>query len=1033
MPRSRQSGAALAARAGSCSPGAPRAGVALSLLASCLLVGSSEAQLSQAPTWVRSAPDTQALSVSTFGTGAGVNAFVCRYADPATGRWSVGGRPFFDSAGCSVVLSDGTATGSTAISIATTVPADGLARSPLHAWLAGSAILPPGTAYVYANATAPPAAPRLSAVCRASHPTAATGPFAGEVTANGLECAFGFGSAVASNTVFDVLVAMSPNATAADWATPGLSPLVASPSNTASTSLTPSITPSVSPSPTPSPAGAPPGQVMLLNLTLAGSSAVFTAMQAGLESNRLDQIFACVAEIYSNVTGALTARIAGKMDARQGTPPYIWNFCAVALNERETNIGGTTAGGGLTGGSFNVFTVIRASPWLLWCLPGAAANLAPYGATEVTIAGPNTPEGLPVRPCRAWRISPTDTAGPHAGTVGYALGAGPSNPVLTCNFGWGGGVVHATAYDVLWLLPSTLNAVQAAGAATTCAVNGVPSPSQSPSPTNSPPPPSPSTSPAARGVATWINVTVGAGVGWSPTNFVTAGAESDGAQLRVCRASFPSVANNGTTVDTVGGKWIIGWNFCNVLLGEAESNDASFEVLLRSPFMAWVSPGSGPVGVVNVSAGTVAVAGGGPPLSAVVCRAWHPSGTGPHPGYYTPGAPQCVYSWGGGIIRAAPFEILVHLPAPYTVADYNSTGPPRPTALPSPSASPLPAGTIAWVAPPADRSQATGGFLAGVVPDAGGNLSVCRGVIVTGAPVYPLAGDMAAGFWTAAAPDACAVPALASGFLARSFEILRPAPNFGWVDSSVPLGGPGLPLGSVAVVAGVSNDGTVATVCRARHPITGAGPFGGYTDSVAYDGVGDGQGLLCFFYSGAPPSTATREIAESVEFDILYVLAPASATPTATATASPRTRTATASATATASFNASKAGPGLGSGAAAGGGGAAPGLSPAAAGGVAGGVLALLAAAGFFARGRRRSGRAALTAATDGGPVPGIRGGKDAGEFAPAPIQRRPSKMGVRGSGPTPLVVAPPAANPFGAGASLAPRLVFSPTQHKQL
>ena len=927
---------------------------------SAILLASSLGPALSTPAWLGS---VTALSPVVYASGG--DQTVCRVSsaaahdagfDFAVPGFALGGRPNpMTGAGCSVT-DNGFASGSDAMSLLE--PSETLQASPFFVWykLSTAGAIPVlATAY---SATPVSSAPGDRAVCRAEHPTAG-GVYAGSILTTGLSgwttCDFGFGvDFVASSVSVEVLFELPLNAPPSAWTDAGAVPVLptpsGTPSNTPSHSPTPSVTPSSSPSSTPP----PPGAVTFvrvnasLGLSFQGAqSQIFLGLEAGWDTDGVSQIFTCVGRTNASDRSQV---IAGKISARQdaGNPvPYVWNYCSVPLGKVETNA--------------PTFDVIRDSDSLIWCNASSMDNaffqqknirpaqlgLAPPGAVVGLAAGE------PVTPCRASDI--TTGRGVHAGTIVK------NNSVLVCAFGYGGGVQLNPDYDMLFLLPP-LSPADMATAKSPSNCDLVPDASATPTPSITPSrsvtpttsvTPSVSPSPMVRGPPMWVSLqaAIGLGVVTPPPvagglyvvngrGFLAAGKEDDGKIIYPCRARAPSISRPGTN-DTLIGKWIVSWSFCDVPYnGTLALNDADFELILFSPFISWSAPGSAPTGPGSLFF-TPADVGG---AQSAVCRAYFvpPSSTpkGPHSGYVSPAG--CVFSYGGGTKVINPYEIAFTLPDPLSVDSWNASALPVPSLTPSRTPG-LPSSTATAIGPSIKAAKwvlpnlhypdnSVDAVQAGVDSDTGLPVSVCRGSL-SGNPAGTPTGEVVSGAWIRGHADwGCELAIGGTGEWTLYYELLRPSTYLRWVDSAVPLGTLERPAGSFAVTAGVY-DGRANYVCRAKHPVVKDGPFVGFT-----------EGPVCHFMYGPED----RVIVDATVFEVLYLTVDPSATPSATASRSiGSTVSPTPSRSVGSSFSASpSAGLGIGGGpaaaAAAPNSGAATG---AVVGGIVGGVLAGVAIA----------------------------------------------------------------------------------------
>jgi hypothetical protein len=142
-------------------------------------------------------------------------------------------------------------------------------------------------------------------------------------------------------------------------------------------------------------------------------------------------------------------------------------------------------------------------------------------------------------------------------TTGPLPAASGGGEGVACLFSWGGAVVHATAFDLLWLAPGALSVDAVAELRGNATLAGWPaSPTPSASPTVSA-----TMTRAVPGRVTWVDATAPDGravsVRAAPSHYVRAGVEGDGNDIFVCRGVLP-------TGESVAGKYEAAWSFCDV-------------------------------------------------------------------------------------------------------------------------------------------------------------------------------------------------------------------------------------------------------------------------------------------------------------------------------------------------------------------------------------------------------------------------------------------------------------------------------------
>jgi hypothetical protein len=311
---------------------------------------------------------------------------------------------------------------------------------------------------------------------------------------------------------------------------------------------------------------------------------------------------------------------------------------------------------------------------------------------------------------------------------------------------------------------------------------------------------------------------------------------------------------------TIAGKWETQWSFCDVPLDQTEFNDVDYQLLIASPAIAWS-------GYPLPNGARVIIAGLHDGMPSVLCRAYHPIvRTGPHAGYTSFNGASladtgddiqtCLISYGGTVIAATDFQVVVQLPKSIADLGLDSTGAwngsaplllpsasPRisPSATATASPDPIIPGQIQW------WNYTQGAMQSGV--DGVKSVFVCRGYL-PGGEIVP--GKFLTGF------TFCDVPWHNVEYVDATFEALRYNPLLAW-NATVPAGGQ-------VIVAGI-HDTVPLKVCRAYHPTLRSGPHAGYTDDEDYNGA-----KLCFFSYGG-------KIIRTTPFDYLYMGLPPSASP----------------------------------------------------------------------------------------------------------------------------------------------------------
>jgi hypothetical protein len=498
----------------------------------------------------------------------------------------------------------------------------------------------------------------------------------------GQACAFTFNGAVfaATGDAMQVLVAMPAGV---DVTTVGLAPAAgAAPSATpsATSGLTPSATPTPTPSRSPTASATPiPAHVALWQSPEALGE-LSNAMVAGREGAAM--LYVCAGAL---VTGEI---VPGKFEVG-------WGGCDIPLNEREI--------------SDPVYTMLRATAWLGWAaavavspaaVPATLNNIsnvdwAPPAPGWAPVAIGFTPSDrggapLPRRVCRAWH--PFAWTGPHAGytdgvTRGVGFGSDATRPA--CLFSYGGLVVHATSFDVLFLGPPTLpSAAAAANASAAFSVVPQPGYSSSATPSNSRTPsgtpsrspsasPTPSATPSPLDAATvqWGSVTLADVLG-APSRYVAAApASAPRGFAALCRGyAAGGAALLASALPAAGAG-----------AGACAGAATGAQALWATPWLAWSPPAAA------VAVGAAPVTADGAAGGAGVCRAFDPATrAGPLAGALAGGA--CVLTATGA--SSAPgqaFDVLSLLPRAFTPADAAAWAAAQPALVqPSPSPSGTP-------------------------------------------------------------------------------------------------------------------------------------------------------------------------------------------------------------------------------------------------------------------------------------------------------------------------------------------------------
>lgn len=342
--------------------------------------------------------------------------------------------------------------------------------------------------------------------------------------------------------------------------------------------------------------------------------------------------------------------------------------------------------------------------------------------------------------------APGAVSGSTTGAVLSAVGA----PV--CLVAAGGGrlaALVAPAFDWLVGFPSDAS-LQPPAAGLQPAV-----PSSSPTPTiTASATPSPTV--LAGGSVSWYSASLGyAGA-------VIAGTEG-ASSIFVC-------AGRLSTGDIVPGKYESIWSFCDISVEGVEVNEASYTLLRASPWLIWaaaVPSGTSYRPYRPPVVGAVPVVGGSYQSRALtVCRAWHPTArTGPHSGFVdgvtvspATNTPACLFSWGGGTVKAATFDILFLAPTSFSAAAAiaaaaNATTvpqpPPSPSVTPSRTASnsptvsvtpsvtpsPLPPSAVVWASGVSygSASGAVTRYMRTGSSSSGGAVFACRYTLPSGA------------------------------------------------------------------------------------------------------------------------------------------------------------------------------------------------------------------------------------------------------------------------------------------------------------
>ena len=303
---------------------------------------------------------------------------------------------------------------------------------------------------------------------------------------------------------------------------------------TAAAGLTVAVPASASPTPSPSFTPSPLAFTPWLPTWVPASTLARppAALRSGIEGTTI--IYVCKGVLTDN------SLMPGKYEVG-------WGGCDIPLNEVEVYD--------------STYTVLLNSSWLHWALA------VPYGRAPVSwvppasgwtpvIGGVATSTGgvlLNRTVCRAYH--PFVWSGPHAGyTDGVMLAAGyGSDPTqVACQFSYGGLVVHSSAFDVLFVGPSSLSAAEAeaAGANFTHALKPGASPSRTPSNSRTPSvtasitptsatTPTSSPSPLPPTSVIWVQVNTGL-VAASPTRYTAAASTN----FFVCRAAGATLAND---------------------------------------------------------------------------------------------------------------------------------------------------------------------------------------------------------------------------------------------------------------------------------------------------------------------------------------------------------------------------------------------------------------------------------------------------------------------------------------------------------
>lgn len=842
------------------------------------------------PMWNASATSSSVLAGYEYGT-YGTPIYVCRGTLPNGDVISGKRSSYFAATTCNVPVNGTEYTATTS---------GALVKDPALWW----------GRMVPANATRVAAGTyqgQPSYVCRAAYPYLSNGPHAGHttgmptsingtVTAPTCTIAYGGKAVLITSGSFDYLYAVPIDSASGlpSVNTTGGVPVVPSSS--------PTPTPSRTPSPSPTPAQ--PGVIRWVNatgMTTAGVLAAAVPLAAGKEEDGFSNIYVCAGYLSNGDV------VPGKYESSWGfcDIPYLSNGTEVESNDRY-------------------YEVLANSPWLVWSASTTDAPVA--GALQVI---PGTYRGRNASVCRAWH--PTRRSGPHAGfTDGAPVtipGSGYMRPA--CLFSYGGGVVHAPAFDFLWQLPASANLSLAMAAA-----RPVPQPSLSPTPSQTPTP-SPSPSSAAVDTVTWMDEDTALASGYGLTNYIKAGSEGVNNDIYVCRGQL----SNG---DVLAGKWETNWNFCDIPSDGAEVNDAAYQLLVRSPYLVWSSsfplmvttctpsstslpaaPSSTTTATISAAVPVTGAASAAPVITSssvsssspaasaaagsssstsvapvavavpssmqrlipagalpvvagvylggnvTVCRAWHPTQlTGPHAGYmYTNSSNTAATActFSWGGGVVSAFEFDVLYLVSQAVAA-NITA----TAPPLPSRSPTPSTTpspsSSMAAPSPGQVQWLPGAMAVDAVRAGAD-GASSVYVCRG--ILPSTGEVVPGKWLPGW-SFCDLAIRGVEFNDPNFELLRNNVRHTWVaynaTGSVPVGG--------SPVVGGTYQGLPATVCRAYHPVYKTGPHAGYSDGELYNGI-----PLCFFSWGG-------KIVRTAPFDYLYVMPPPSATPTPSTTAS---------------------------------------------------------------------------------------------------------------------------------------------------
>jgi len=171
-----------------------------------------------------------------------------------------------------------------------------------------------------------------------------------------------------------------------------------------------------------------------------------------------------------------------------------------------------------------------------------------------------------------------------------------------------------------------------------------------------------------------------------------AGGTSDALLAGMDGSSPVTVCRGQVGSELVPGKRVGAARFCDVPVRGAELLDATFDSLRNNARLLWVA---GNATAAAEAGGYVRVDGGSwNTVRATVCRALHPSGSGPHSGYTDGlsygGLRLCFFSWGGQTLSSAAFDVLFSLPPP--------------SATPTPSRSPSPTQTPVSATPTPTRS-----------------------------------------------------------------------------------------------------------------------------------------------------------------------------------------------------------------------------------------------------------------------------------------------------------------------------------------